>query len=174
MPAVNIEAERSDEGIRFRIPKGNIDAATLAACANAALACAEQNGCFDNGVALTEPCFNTLVAHDLLSGCMPSGLGFAQPTPERGATGELSVRARSLWAEVTDRQDVIELYLRGEGARAVDHELLRACMSVLAACAQDNGCLSEGLRVTTPCVTNFASHEAEIQCLSRGVGLSRS
>ncbi len=168
---LRVKVNRGGDGVRFVLEgplAPRVDISLLAACANEALACAARNKCLERGLALTQPCFDTLVGHNALRDCASEGFGVARKH-EQPLGGVIPTDLRLTFVPSEGREPALEL--RGDLADRIDHALLADCANTLLACADRNECLSQGLRVQASCLEAFNGHERDVQCLTRGLGL---
>lgn len=150
---------------------GRINGALVAACANAAFACAEATGCLDKGLHLTNQCLESVVGHSLVSDCASEGFGLAA---NRGRSRIVSQESGpGLKVRVTEVADGVQLHVTGERARLVDAKQLASCANAAMACAEANSCLERGLDVTSQCVdTLLVGHAVAENCVEKGFGLA--
>jgi hypothetical protein len=79
--AADVTATRSDRGITLHFTGAfaeHANAELLAGCARELLQCAEQHACLQDGVRLTDACFETISRHHQATQCLTKGLGFAE------------------------------------------------------------------------------------------------
>jgi hypothetical protein len=81
------------------------------------------------------------------------------------------ITQNNLQAKIVQNQDTIQLHIAGEHVKHVDGKLLESCLNVLLRCAETNGCLDQGMKLSHKCIEAIASHNQACGCVAKGFGL---
>ncbi len=130
-----------------------IDGDLLASCMNAAIACSELTACNETG--LSSRCFETIVGHSMMTGCMEAGFGIGAPSRLRGGAAAVTDLPGQLRARASKTADGIQLQFSGPVAPQIDTDAFAADINSMLACAELNGCLDRGVNITRECVNTL-------------------
>jgi hypothetical protein len=74
-------------------------------------------------------------------------------------------------AKVFELGGGLQIHLAGPQVAKFDPKLVEGCANALFACAEDNACLQQGLKITGSCVETLVRHNARTRCFDKGFGL---